>query len=44
MVKSFFSDKVTFVSKISLVEKGKIILDESKISNSFINLFENSIP
>ena len=43
MVKPFLSDKVTFFSKISLVEKGEIIIDKSKFSNSFINLCENSI-
>ena len=43
VVKPFLSDKVTFFSKISLVEKGEIIIDKSKFSNSFINLLENSI-
>ena len=29
--------------KISLVEKGEIISDKSKVANSFSNLFENAI-
>ena len=29
--------------KISLVQKGEIISDKSKVSNSFSNLFENAI-
>ena len=42
-VKPFLSDKVTTFPKISLVEKGKIISDESKVANSFSNFFENAI-
>ena len=42
-VKPFLSDKVTTFPKISLVEKGEIISDESKVANSFSNLFENAI-
>ena len=42
-VKPFLSDKVTTFSKISLVEKGGIISDESKVVNAFSNFFENSI-
>ena len=36
-------DKATTFSKISLVEKGKIISDESKVANSFSNFIENAI-
>ena len=42
-VKPFLSDKVTTFPKISLVEKGEIISDESKVANSFSNFFENAI-
>ena len=42
-VKPFLSDKVTTFSKISLVEKGGIISDESKVVNAFSNFFENAI-
>ena len=42
-VKPFLSDKVKTFPKITLVEKEKIISDESKIANSFRNLFENAI-
>ena len=40
-VKPSLSDKVTTFPKISLVEKGEIISDES---NSFSNFLENAIP
>ena len=33
-VKPFLSDKVTTFPKISLVEKGEIISDESKVANA----------
>ena len=42
-VKPFLSDKVTTFPKISLVEKGEIISNESKVVNSFSNFFENAI-
>ena len=42
-VKPFLSNKVTTFPKISLVEKGEIISDESKVANSFSNFFENAI-
>ena len=42
-VKPFLSDKVTTFPKISLVEKGEIISDESKVAKSFSNFFENAI-
>ena len=42
-VKPFLSDKVITFPKISLVEKGEIISDESKVANSFSNFFENAI-
>ena len=42
-VKPFLSDKVTTFPKISLVEKGEIISDESKVANTFSNFFENTI-
>ena len=42
-VKLFLSDKVKIFPKISLVEKGEIISDESKIANTFSNFFENAI-
>ena len=42
-VKPFLSDKVTTFPKISLVEKGEIISDESKVAKSFSNIFENAI-
>ena len=41
--KPFLSEKVTTFSKISLVEKRKMISDESKVANSFSNFFENAI-
>ena len=42
-VKPFLSDKVTTFLKISLVEKGEIVSDESKVAKSFSNFFENAI-
>ena len=42
-VKPFLSDKVATFPKISLVGKGEIIPDESKVANSFSNFFENAI-
>ena len=42
-IKLFLSDKVTNFSKISLAEKGEILSGESKVSNSFINFFENAL-
>ena len=42
-VRQFLSDKVTTFSKGSLVEKGDIISDESKITNLFSNFFKNAI-
>ena len=42
-VELFLSDKVTTFPKISLVEKGKIISDESKVASSFSSFFENAI-
>ena len=42
-VKPFLYDKVTTFPEISLVEKGEIISDESKVANSFSNFFENAI-
>ena len=41
--KRFLSDKATTFPKISLVEKGGIVSDESKVANSFSNFFENAI-
>ena len=37
------SDIVTTFPKISLVENDEIISDESKVTNSFSNFFENAI-
>ena len=37
-VKPFLSDKVTTFPKTSLLEKGEIISDESKVANLFSNL------
>ena len=42
-VKPFLSDKVTTFPKITLVEKAKIISDESKVAKSFSNFVENAI-
>ena len=39
----FLSDKITTFLKISLVENGQIIRDESKVANSISNFFENTI-
>ena len=39
----FLSDKITTFLKISLVENGQIIPDESKVANSISNFFENTI-
>ena len=36
-------DKVTTFLKISLVENDEIVLDESKVANSFGDFFENAI-
>ena len=41
-IKPFLSDKVTTFPIISLVEKGEIISDESKVANSFSNFFQNT--
>ena len=38
-VKPFLSDKVTTFPKTSLLEKGEIISDESKVANLFSNLY-----
>ena len=38
-VKPFLSDKVTTLPKTSLLEKGEIISDESKVANLFSNLY-----
>ena len=42
-VKPFLSDKVTTFPKISLVENGEITSDDSKVTNSISNFFENAI-
>ena len=42
-VKPFLSDKITTFPKISLIEKGEIISDESKVANPFSNFFENAL-
>ena len=39
----FLSDKITTFLKISLVENGQIIPDESKVASSINNFFENTI-
>ena len=42
-VKPFLYKKVNTFLKISLVENNEIISDESKVTNSFSNFFENAI-
>ena len=42
-VKPVLSDKVTTFRQITLVESDEIISDESKVTNSFSNFFENII-
>ena len=42
-VKPILSDKVTTFPKMSYVENDEIVSDESKVSNSFSNIFENAI-
>ena len=42
-VKPFLYEKVNTFLKISLVENNEIISDESKVTNSFSNFFENAI-
>ena len=42
-IKPFLTDKVTTFPKISLVEKGEIISDKTKVAKSFNNFFENAI-
>ena len=42
-VKLFLSHEVTSFPKISLLENGEIISDESKVANSFSNFFKNAI-
>ena len=42
-VKSFLCSNVTTFPKMSLVEKGEINSDESKVGNLFSNFFENAI-
>ena len=39
-VKPFLSDTITTFSNISLVEKGKIVSDESKVANSLNNFLK----
>ena len=39
-VKPFLSDKITTFSNTSLVEKGKIVSDESKFTNSLNNFLK----
>ena len=39
-VKPFLSDKITTFSNTSLVEKGKIVSDESKVANSLNNFMK----
>ena len=41
--KPYLSNKATTFPKISLVEKGEINSNESKVSNSFSSFFENAI-
>ena len=43
IAKLFLPEKVANFSKISLVEKGEINSDESKVANSFSTFFENAI-
>ena len=42
-VKLFLFDKVNTFPKISLIENGEMILDESKVANLFSNVSENAI-
>ena len=42
-VKPFFSDKGVNLSKITLVEKNAIVVDEEKIANIMNNYFLNII-
>ena len=43
LLKPFLPDKVTTFPEISLVERGEIISDESKVANPFSHFFENAI-
>ena len=42
-VQTYLSDQVKTFPKISLVEKGELISDKPKVTNSFRNFFENAI-
>ena len=42
-IKQFLSDKVTAQTKISLVENGKLLLNETKAAETFNNFFENVV-
>ena len=42
-IKSFLSDRVTILPKISLVGNDEIISDESRVANSFSNFLKNAI-
>ena len=42
-VKPFLSEKVTTFPRITLLENDEIISDESEVSNSFSNFFENAL-
>ena len=39
----FLSDKFTAQTKISLVEKGKLLSNETKVAETFCNIFENAV-
>ena len=39
----FLSDKFTAQTKISLVEKGKLLSNETKVAEMFSNIFENAV-
>ena len=42
IIKPFLSDKVTVQTKIQLVEKGKLLSNETKVTETFNSVFENT--
>ena len=42
-IKPFLSDKVTAQTKISLAEKSKLLLNKTKVTETFSNSFENAV-
>ena len=42
-MKPFFSEKCTYVSKISLVHNDNVIFDDQELADTFNNFFEHAV-